>query len=56
MSGVILAEMPSGRQIMAVIVGFIGVLFIIQPTGGEVDWLGASATGVDRLQFTADGA
>ena len=55
MSGVILAEMPSGRQIMAVIVGFIGVLFIIQPTGGEVDWLGAGAALLGCFSFAALG-
>jgi len=55
MSGVILAEMPSGRQIMAVIVGFIGVLFIIKPTGGEVDWLGAGAALFGCFSFAALG-
>lgn len=55
LSGVVLAEVPSGRQIMAVIVGFIGVLFIIQPTGGEVDWLGASAALFGCFSFAALG-
>ena len=55
MSGVILAEVPSGRQIMAVIVGFIGVLFIIKPTGGEVDWLGAGAALFGCFSFAALG-
>ena len=55
LSGVVLAEVPSGRQIMAIIAGFIGVLFIIQPTGGEVDWLGASAALFGCFSFAALG-
>tara|TARA_Y100001934_G_scaffold257554_1_gene326820 strand:+ start:336 stop:1076 length:741 start_codon:yes stop_codon:yes gene_type:complete len=55
LSGIVLAEVPSGRQIMAVIVGFIGVLFIIKPTGGEVDWLGASAALFGCFSFAALG-
>ena len=51
LSGLMLAEYPNGRQILAVITGFIGVIFIVQPGGSEVDWLGAGAALFGCLMF-----
>jgi|TARA_B110000116_G_scaffold114787_1_gene99769 drug/metabolite transporter (DMT)-like permease len=53
LSGLVLAEVPNARQIMAILAGFVGVLFIIQPTGNEVDWIGASAALFGCLSFAA---
>ena len=53
LSGLVLAEHPNGRQILAVITGFIGVIFILQPGGSEVDWLGAGAALFGCLMFAA---
>jgi drug/metabolite transporter (DMT)-like permease len=55
LSGLVLAEHPNGRQILAVITGFIGVIFIVQPSGSEVDWLGAGAALFGCLMFAALG-
>ena len=53
LSGLVLAEVPNARQIMAILAGFVGVLFIIQPTGNEVDWIGASAALFGCFSFAA---
>ena len=53
LSGLVLAEHPNGRQILAIIAGFIGVIFIVQPGGSEVDWLGAGAALFGCLMFAA---
>ena len=53
LSGMFLGEHPRGRQVLALIAGFIGVLFVVQPSGGEVDWLGASAAVLGSLMFAA---
>ena len=53
LSGLVLAEHPNGRQILAIITGFIGVIFIVQPGGSEVDWLGAGAALFGCLMFAA---
>jgi drug/metabolite transporter (DMT)-like permease len=55
LSGMILSEAPNGRQILAVIAGFIGVLFIIQPTGADVDWIGACAAIFGCISFAGLG-
>ncbi len=55
LSGMILSEAPNGRQILAVIAGFIGVLFIIQPTGADVDWIGACAALFGCVSFAGLG-
>jgi len=55
LSGIVLSEAPNGRQILAVIAGFIGVLFIIKPTGAEVDWLGAGAALFGCISFAGLG-
>tara|TARA_B100000749_G_C18366503_1_gene439819 strand:- start:19 stop:900 length:882 start_codon:yes stop_codon:yes gene_type:complete len=51
LSGIVLAEIPNARQIMAILAGFVGVLFIIQPTGDHVDWIGAGAALFGCLGF-----
>ena len=51
LSGIVLAEIPNARQIMAIVAGFVGVLFIIQPTGDHVDWIGAGAALFGCLAF-----
>ncbi len=51
LSGVVLAEIPNARQIMAVLAGFVGVLFIVQPGGEGVDWIGAGAALFGCLSF-----
>ena len=53
LSGLVLAEHPNGRQILAIIAGFIGVIFIVQPGGSDVDWLGAGAALFGCLMFAA---
>ena len=53
LSGMFLGEHPRGRQVLALIAGFIGVLFVVQSSGGEVDWLGASAAVLGSLMFAA---
>ena len=53
LSGLVLAEHPNGRQILAIIAGFIGVIFIVQPGSSEVDWLGAGAALFGCLMFAA---
>ncbi len=40
LSGPVLGEYPSRRQIAAVGVGFVGVLFIVQPGAADIDWFG----------------
>ena len=51
LSAIVLAEIPNARQIMAILAGFVGVLFIIQPTGNQVDWIGAGAALFGCLNF-----
>lgn len=53
LSGLILAEKPQGKQWLAMICGFVGVLFIVQPTGEQVDWPGALAALLGTFMFAA---
>lgn len=55
LSGIVLAEYPNGRQVLAIITGFIGVIFIVQPSGSSVDWLGAGAAVFGCFLFAALG-
>ncbi|MDH3690408.1 MAG: DMT family transporter [Gammaproteobacteria bacterium] len=51
LSGLVLAEYAGGRQILALLCGFAGVLLIIQPGGEQIDWLGVGAAILGTTMF-----
>jgi drug/metabolite transporter (DMT)-like permease len=55
LSGIFLGEHPRGRQVLALIAGFLGVMFVVQPSAENVDWLGAGAAIVGSLMFAVLG-
>ena len=55
LSGIFLGEHPRGRQVLALIAGFLGVMFVVQPSGENVDWLGAGAAIFGSLMFAVLG-
>ena len=55
LSGIFLGEHPTGRQVRAVIAGFVGVMFVVQPSAENVDWLGAGAAVFGSLMFAVLG-
>jgi S-adenosylmethionine uptake transporter len=55
LSGIFLGEHPRGRQVLALITGFVGVLFVVQPGAENIDWLGAGAAIVGSLMFAVLG-
>ena len=55
MSSFFLGEKPSVMQLIAILLGLIGVLFIIQPSGDAVDWIGAGAAIFGCINFAALG-
>lgn len=52
MSGIVLGEPADLRRKIAVAVGFIGVVVVVQPTG-NVDWLGVGAALLGSALFAA---
>ena len=55
LSGIFLGEYPRGRQVLALIAGFVGVMFVVQPSAENVDWLGAGAAVFGSLMFAVLG-
>ena len=55
LSGIFLGEHPKGRQVLALIAGFVGVMFVVQPSAEGVDWLGAGAAILGSLMFAVLG-
>lgn len=55
LSGIFLGEHPRGRQVLALIAGFVGVMFVVQPSAENVDWLGAGAAVFGSLMFAVLG-
>ena len=55
LSGIFLGEHPKGRQVLALIAGFVGVMFVVQPSAENVDWLGAGAAVFGSLMFAVLG-
>jgi S-adenosylmethionine uptake transporter len=55
LSGIFLSEYPRGRQMLSLITGFLGVVFVVQPSAENVDWLGASAAIFGSLMFAVLG-
>ena len=55
LSGIFLGEHPKGRQVLALIAGFVGVMFVVQPSAEGVDWLGAAAAILGSLMFAVLG-
>ena len=55
LSGIFLGEHPRGRQVLALIAGFVGVMFVVQPSAENVDWLGVGAAVFGSLMFAVLG-
>lgn len=51
LSGPLLGERVESKYVITILAGFVGVVLVIQPDTGMIDWIGTSAALVGALSF-----
>ena len=52
LSGPLLGEYVGGKQFRVILFAFVGVLFMVAPTGESVDWLAVSAVSLSAVGYS----